>query len=112
MAFCKKVPRAIFDLPGEGDTYACVTIVPMGWPASVDLIQNFLRKFVYEAGLIHPSAELRVVNQFPTVQAALTHLDGFDSVTKEPPAVERDTDGRLYPLSAFVALRKKTGAAA
>ena len=48
MAFCKKVPNAIFDIPGDGETYACVTIVPMGWSASVDLIQNCLRKFSRE----------------------------------------------------------------
>lgn len=46
MVFEKRVPRAVLDLPGGGDTFVAVTIVPMGWSASVDLIQCFFRRFV------------------------------------------------------------------
>ena len=69
----------------------------MGWVISVAIIQDFLRRFVYHAGLIDPSCELCVGKPFPISQAALTCLDGFDVITKLPPLPDRDDKGRLFP---------------
>ena len=78
MVFEKRVPWSVFGRPGGGDTYVAVTVVPMGWSASVDLIQNFLRRLVYHANLVDPSCELRVGQEFPLEQGAVTCLNGFD----------------------------------
>lgn len=47
-AFSKQVSKAVFGGPAGELTHVAMTAVPMGWSASVDIIQNFMRKFVFE----------------------------------------------------------------
>ena len=109
MAFAKRVPKSVFGINGGGDTYVAVTIVPMGWSASVDIIQIFLRILVYRSNLINPAAELRVGNPFPLEEVAITCLDGFDVVSRGPPFPARDQSGKLYPLADFVRVCSSLG---
>ena len=89
MAFQTRVPLSVFGIPGGGDTYVAVTMVPMDWTLSVDIIQNFLRRVVYKANLIEPRCELRVGQPFPVDIGAVMCLDGFDISSKEPQTRER-----------------------
>lgn len=93
----------------KGEIHAARTVVPMGWSGSVDLAQNVIRRFVFEANLISPHAELRVGNGFPMDQAALTCFNGFDVITKVPPLPEHSVYSKLFPIEAFVSLSKKLG---
>lgn len=109
MAFEKRVPWSVFDVPGGGDTFVGVTIVPMGWSASVDLIQSSLRILVRECNLVAPECELRVGKPSPLEQAAVMCIDGFDLISKEPPSRSRDASGRPFPLSEFIRVANKLG---
>lgn len=108
-AYNKKVPWSVLGFPGGGDTYVCSAVVPMGWSASVGLIQNLLRRLVYTAGLISPECELRVGQPFPLEQVAVTCIDGFDVVSREPPEHARDSGGRLFSLAAFASVCAQLG---
>lgn len=107
-AYNKKVPWAVLGVSG-GDTHVCSAVVPMGWSASVGLIQNLLRRLVYTAGLISPECELRVGQPFPLEQVAVTCIDGFDVVSRVPPEQPRAPDGRLFSMSNFSSVRKELG---
>ena len=43
-AYEKKVSRSLFGGPADELTYVSIRSCPMGWTASVDLIQNFIRQ--------------------------------------------------------------------
>ena len=77
-AFSKKVSKAAFGGPANESTYVAMRAVAMGWINSVDLIQNFIRRFVFK--ICEVPAELEVKPQLKRVanDAALTCMDGFD----------------------------------
>lgn len=93
LAYDKKVPWSVLGVAGGGETYV--------WSASVGLIQDLLRRLVYNAALISPECELRVGQPFPLEQVAVTCIDGFDVVSRVPPDQPRSVDGRLFPMTAF-----------
>ena len=57
--FEKKVSRSIFGGPAHEQCFVAIRGVPMGWVNSVDLIQNFIRKFVFQTCDINPAWEVR-----------------------------------------------------
>ena len=79
----------------------------MGWSASVGLIQNLLRRLVFNSALISPGCELKVGQSFPLEQVAVTCIDGFDVVSRVPPSQPRTPDGRLFSMAAFSSVCKK-----
>ena len=67
--------------PAEG-TYVAARIVPMGWLNSVDLIQNFIRRFVFNSCNLSKGMEVREDRPFPPKDAAVICMDGLDVITK------------------------------
>jgi hypothetical protein len=64
--FEKKVSRSIFGGPAHEQCYVAIRGVPMGWVNSVDLIQNFIRKFVF------PLAKLIQAGRFEEIEGCLS----------------------------------------
>ncbi len=54
----------------------------MGWVNSVDLIQNFIRRFVFQTCGVNPEFEVRADKGAPLSSAAVVCMDGFDLVTR------------------------------
>lgn len=102
MAFEKRVPWSVFGRRGGGSTLVAVTVVPMGWTASVDIIQNFLRRLVFNFNVFDPQLELVVGKPFPLSQAVLACIDGVDVVTREPTRLPRSEAGKLVSLEKFL----------
>ena len=50
MAFNKRVPWSVLGRKGVGSALVAVTVVPVGWSASVDLL-HFLKRFLYRVNL-------------------------------------------------------------
>ncbi len=48
VAFAKKVSSVLFGGPASCQSYVAIRAVPMGWANSVDVIQNFIRRFVFK----------------------------------------------------------------
>ena len=57
-AFSKKVSKAALGGPPNEITYVAMRAVPMGWINSVDLIQNFIRRFVFKICEAPPALEV------------------------------------------------------
>ena len=81
-AFSKRVPKSAFGGAADEWTYAGLRCVPMGWINSVDIIQNFIRRFVFRTVGVSPDLEVSRVHPFPTGDAAVICMDGFDLITK------------------------------
>ena len=92
--------------------YVAIRAIPMGWTNAVDLIQNFARNFVFDTCGIPPSLEVCPGRPFPSCDAAVVCMDGFDYFTKlriDQDELRRvqgvlkfDSAGRSSELSRFV----------
>ncbi len=80
--FAKQVSKAAFGGPANELTYVALRSVPMGWLNSVDLIQNFIRKFVFPICQILAAWEVRKDVPFPKQAAAVVCMDGFDPCSR------------------------------
>lgn len=81
-ALSKQVSRAAFGgLVGEM-TYVAITAVPMGYSWAVDVIQNFMRLFMFEVCGVPPVVELRRDMALPDPEVAVVCMDGADIVSK------------------------------
>ena len=80
--FSKKVPLSAFGGDAGKLTYVGLRCVPMGWTNSVDLIQNFIRRFVFGTCQIEPHLEVCRAQPFPQDGAAVVCMDGFDSIAR------------------------------
>ncbi len=54
----------------------------MGWTNSVDILQNFIRRFLVDACGVPPGLEVRKDRPFPLGAAAVVCMDGFDLISK------------------------------
>ena len=54
----------------------------MGWLNSVNLIQNFIRRFVFNSCNLSRNMEVRKDRPFPPEDAAVICMDGLDVITK------------------------------
>ena len=82
VAFSMKVSKGAFGGNPAEETYVAARIVPMGWLNSVDLIQNFIRRFVFNSCNISRSMEVRKDRPFPPKDVAVVCMDGLDVITK------------------------------
>ena len=80
--FSQKVSRGAFGGNPAEETYVAVRMVPMGWLNSVDIIQNFIRRFVFAACKFSPGMEVRKDKPFPPGDVAVVCMDGVDVVSK------------------------------
>ena len=81
-AFSMKVSRGAFGGNPAEETHVAARIVPMGWLNSVDLMQNFIRRFVFNICKLSKSMEVRKDRSFPPEDVAVVCMDGLDVVTK------------------------------
>ncbi len=54
----------------------------MGWINSVDVIQNFIRRFVFDVCGVPANLEVRKDRGFPASSAGVVCMDGFDLITR------------------------------
>jgi hypothetical protein len=81
-AFSKKVSMAAFGGPSGEFGYVSMRAVPMGWTNSVDVIQNFIRRFVFQTCGLPPDLEVRKDAPISGADVAVVCMDGFDLVSK------------------------------
>ena len=80
--FSKTVAGTALGLPSADPVYVGMRMVPMGWVNSVDLIQNFIRRFVFKTLGVSPEAEVQRAVSVPSGEAAVVCMDGFDLITR------------------------------
>lgn len=81
-AFNKRVSRGAFGGPSDETTLVAMTAVPMGWQPSVDILQNFMRRFVFGVCGVPASLEMRKDQPLPTDDIMVVCIDGADLVSK------------------------------
>ena len=80
--FSMKVSRAVFGGPPGEECYVAIRSVPMGWLNSVDVIQNFIRRFVFQTCRLPAVMEVRRDRPIPKGDVAVVCMDGIDILTK------------------------------
>ena len=60
---------------------------------SVDLIQNFIRRFVFKTLGVSPESEIQRAVPVPSGEAAVVCMDGFDLITRA--SIESQFHGRV-----------------
>ena len=81
-AVSKRVPKSAFGGPADEWTYAGLRSVSIGWINSVDIIQNFIRRFVFRTVGVSPDLEVSRLQPPPKKDAAVVCMDGFDLMTR------------------------------
>ena len=82
-AFSLPVPACVFGGDPNVMTYAALRSVPMGWINSVNVIQHFIRKIVFNVCGAPAELEIHKLKSRPTRNAAVVCMDGFDFVKQE-----------------------------
>ena len=82
MSFSKTVDAGAVGGTAGVQTYVAFVVCPMGWVNAVDLIQNFIRNFVYQAVGVLVKLEMRKDHPMSEDEVAITCMDGFDLVSK------------------------------
>ena len=59
MTYSKKVDASALGGTAGELTYVAITVCPMGWVNAVDLIQNFIRNFVFQIVGVPRFSEMR-----------------------------------------------------
>ena len=80
--FSKKVDAAAVGGKAGAETLVAITVCPMGWINAVDVIQNFIRNFVFQIVGVPAELEMRRDKVMPEDEVAVTCMDGFDLVSK------------------------------
>ena len=81
-AFEKQVDASVFGGAAGSMTHVGLRCVPMGWINSVDVIQNFIWRFVFGICGVCPSLEIAPNKVMPQGDAAIVCMDGFDLVSR------------------------------
>ena len=82
IAFSMPVSGFAFGLESADEVFVGLRAVPMGWINSVDLIQNFIRRFVFNLIRVPASMEMGPKTKMPEGDIAVVCMDGFDLVRK------------------------------
>ena len=82
MSFSKTVDAGAVGGTAGVQTYVSIVVCPMGWVNAVDLIQNFIRNFVYQVVGVPEQLEMRKDQPMPGDEVAINCMDGFDLVSK------------------------------
>jgi hypothetical protein len=111
-AFSKQVSSAIFGGPPGELSYVGIRAVPMGWTNSVDVIQNFIRRFVFQICKVPGNLEVRKDRPIPPGDVAVVCMDGFDLISKVQAThntlksvhklLETDQAGRSPEMARFI----------
>ena len=80
--FSKMVAGTALGLPSAEPVYVGMGMVPMGWLNSGDIIQNFIRRFVFKTLSVNPEFEVQRQVLAPRKHAAVMCMDGFDLVSR------------------------------
>ena len=80
--FSKTVPLSAFGGVSDKLTHVGLRSVPMGWINSVDIIQHFIRRFVFGTIGVNPSWEVQRGLPINPDAAAVVCMDGFDLISK------------------------------
>eukprot|EP00971_Amphidinium_carterae_P325008 6455066-Amphidinium_carterae.1 len=91
--FSMKVPLSTFGVEDDGDRMVvpALMVVPMGFKASVGIVQAAVRRLVFEECKVEKAAELNRVQTIPDPQEGLAdvYLDSFDWIRLLPRCVDR-----------------------
>ena len=96
--FSKMVSGSALGLPSADPVYVGMRMVPMGWVNSVDLIQNFIRRFVFKTLGVSPESEIQRAVPVPSGDAAVVCMDGFDLITRASVEVQFHSCVKAMPV--------------
>ena len=86
-------------LTSADPVYAGMRMVPMGWVNSVDIIQNFIRRFVFKTLGVNPLSEIQRGVPVPRGEASVVCMDGVDLITRASVEVRFHDQVKVLPLN-------------
>ena len=102
-AFSKTVVGTALGLDSADPVYVGMRMVPMGWVNSVDIIQNFIRRFVFKTLGVDPASEVQRAVPIPRGDAAVVCMDGFDLISRASIEVQLHDQVKVFSLIVFSA---------
>ena len=97
----KHVSAVAFGLHPAKQVYVALNVVPMGWSASVGIIQNLIRRYVFVECGVDGALGVHAGKECPQGDLAVTCMGGFDYISRFPGGPTGRT-ARLLAMQAFV----------